>query len=232
MVQKWPFSQRFLKSNIGHKNVFYVILEWKNAFLGCKNKKLKKWKNWHFSERVNPWFWSKNGHFSNFVFLGNIGQENVFYDILERKDAFVSYKNRKSENSKNWHFSKGVNPWFWSKNGHFSNFFFLGNICQKNVFYDILERKNAFLGYKNKKIKRSKNCHFSKGVKPWFLSKNCHFSDFFFWGNIGQKNVFYDILGRKNAFQGYKNKKFKKWKNRHFSKGVNSWFWSKNCLFF
>ena len=28
--------------------------------------------------------------------------------------------------------------------------FFLGNIEQENVFYDILERKNAFLRYKNK----------------------------------------------------------------------------------
>ena len=44
--------------------------------------------------------------------------------------------------------------------------FFLGNIGQKNVFYDILERKNVFLGYKNKKFKKSKNCHFSKGVNP------------------------------------------------------------------
>ena len=43
--------------------------------------------------------------------------------------------------------------------------FFLGNIGQENVFYDILERKNSFLGYKNKKFKKSKNWHFSKGVK-------------------------------------------------------------------
>ena len=34
---------------------------------------------------------------------------------------------------------------------------FLGNIGQKNVFHDILERKNNFLGYKNKKFKKSKN---------------------------------------------------------------------------
>ena len=46
--------------------------------------------------------------------------------------------------------------------------FFLGNIGQENVFYDILERKNAFLGYKNKKFKQSRNCHFFKGVNPWF----------------------------------------------------------------
>ena len=75
--------------------------------------------------------------------------------------------------------------------------FFLGNIGQVNIFYDILERKNAFLGYRNKKLKKSKNWHFGKGVNPWFLSKNGHFSTFFlFLGNIGQENVFYDILER------------------------------------
>ena len=34
--------------------------------------------------------------------------------------------------------------------------FFLLNIGQDNVFYDILKRKNAFVGYKNKKFKKSK----------------------------------------------------------------------------
>ena len=47
---------------------------------------------------------------------------------------------------------------------------------------------------------------------------------FFFKGNIGQENVFYDILERKNAFLGYKIKNFKKWKNRHFSKRVSPIF--------
>ena len=51
-------------------------------------------------------------------------KENVFYDVLERKNAFLGYKNKNFKNSKNWHFSEGVNPWFWSKNGHFSNFWF------------------------------------------------------------------------------------------------------------
>ena len=34
---------------------------------------------------------------------------------------------------------------------------FLGNIGKDNILYDILERINAFLGYKNKKLKKSKN---------------------------------------------------------------------------
>ena len=59
------------------------------------------------------------------VFLKyNLSQENVFYDILKRKNAFLGYKNKKIKKSKNWDFSKGVNPCFWSKNGLFSIFFF------------------------------------------------------------------------------------------------------------
>ena len=115
LVQKWPFFQLFFFREYKPENLFYDILERKNAFLGYKNEKSKKSKNWDFSKVVNPWFWSKNGHFSNFFFLGNMGQENVFYDILEREKAFLGYKNKKSEKWKNWHFSKEVNPWFWSK---------------------------------------------------------------------------------------------------------------------
>ena len=57
-------------------------------------------------------------------FLCTKAEENVFYDILERKIAFLGYINKKFKKSKNRHFSKGVNPWFWSKNGHCSNFLF------------------------------------------------------------------------------------------------------------
>ena len=113
-------------------------------------------------------------------FLGNIGQKIVVYDILERKDAFLGYKKKKFKKGKNWHFSKGVNPGFKPKMAIFRTFFFTGNIGQKNVFYDILERENAFQGYKNKQSKKSKNWPFSKGVNPWFCSKNGHFSNFFF----------------------------------------------------
>ena len=146
--------------------------------------------------------------FFNLFFLRNIGQENVFYGILQRKIAFLGYKNITFKKSK-----IDIFPWFWSHNGHFSNFFGGGNTGQENVFYDILERKKAFLGYKNNKFKKSKNCNFSKGVNPSFWYKKWPFFQLFFLGDIGEENVFYDILQRKIAFLGYKNKKFKKSKN-------------------
>ena len=39
----------------------------------------------------------------------------------------------------------------------FFQLFFLGNIVQEYVLYDILERKNAFQGFKNKMFKKSEN---------------------------------------------------------------------------
>ena len=116
-------------------------------------------------------------------FLFNIGLENVFYDILERKNAFLLYKKRSSKSRK-----IDIFQWIWSmelvQKWTFFQLFFLGNIDQENVYYDILERKNAFLGYKNKKFKKSKHWIFFKGVNPWLWSKNCDFSNFFFLGNI------------------------------------------------
>ena len=163
-------------------------------------------------------------------FLGNIGQENNLYDILERKKAFLRYKNKKFKKSKNWHFPNWLSHGF-GPNMAIIPTFFLGNIGKKNILYDILERKNAFLLYKNKKIKKSKNLHFSKQVNPMVLDQKWAFLQLSFLGNISQKNILYDILGRKNAFLGYENKKFDKSKKWHFSKRVNPWVWSKNGHF-
>ena len=53
---------------------------------------------------------------------------------------------------------------FGPKMAIFPTLFFLGNIGKENVFYDILERKNAFLRYKNKKFKGRKIDIFPKGL--------------------------------------------------------------------
>ena len=39
------------------------------------------------------------------------------------------------------------------ENSTFFHLFFVANIGQENVFYDILEQKNVFLAYKKKKFK-------------------------------------------------------------------------------
>ena len=95
--------------------------------------------------------------FFQLYFLGNIGEENVFYDNLEGKNAFLSYKKKSSKSEKIEFFPKGLTHGFGPKTAIFRTFSFFGNIGQGNVFYDILEGKNAFLSYKNEKFKKSKN---------------------------------------------------------------------------
>ena len=116
--------------------------------------------------------------FFQLFFLGNVGLENVFYDILEQKKAFLGYKKKKFKQSKNWHFPKApvVLLQRWS---FFQLLFFFGKIGQENVFYDILELKNASLGKKNHKFIKVKNSYFSKGINPCFWSKNGRFSNLF-----------------------------------------------------
>ena len=69
--------------------MLYAILERKTNFLGYKNKKFKKSKKRHLFKGVNQWFWCKIGNFSNFYFLASIGEKNVLYAILERKNNFL-----------------------------------------------------------------------------------------------------------------------------------------------
>ena len=68
--------------------------EQKNALLRDKNKKFKSRKIDIFPKRLTDGFNPKMAD-SNFFFLGNIGQENVFNDVLERKNTFLSYKKKK-----------------------------------------------------------------------------------------------------------------------------------------
>ena len=153
-----------------------------------------------------------------------------FTIFLKEKMPFYAIKTKCWKSRKIDIFPKGLTPCFWCTNGQFYNFFFFGNIGQENVFYDILEQKNAFLGYKNQKLKNSKNWHFSKEVDPWFFSKMAIFPTFFN-GNVGQENVFCDILERKNAFQGYKNNKFKSREINIFPKGLTHDFGPKMAIF-
>ena len=68
----------------------------------------------------------------------------------------MAIKTRSSKSRKIDIFPKGLTHGFGPQMAIFP-IFFLANIGQKNVFYDIVERKNPFLGYTNKKFKKTKN---------------------------------------------------------------------------
>ena len=82
----------------------------------------------------------KNWLFFHIFFLGNIGQENVFYDILDRKNGFLAIKTRSLKSRKIEIFPRGLTHGFAQKLAFFY-YFFLDDIGQENVSYDILEQK-------------------------------------------------------------------------------------------
>ena len=173
----------------------------------------KSRKNEIFPKGFKPRFLAKTGEFSNYFFLGNIGKNdrfsNFFFVAIQgRKMSFMIIYNVKTRfQAIKTRSSKR------RKNGHFSNFFFYAMQTTKMYSMIFQNVKTPLQAIKTRSSKSRKNGHFSKGVNPWFWSKNGHFSNFFFCRNIGQENVFYDIVKRKNAFLGYKNKKFNKLKS-------------------
>ena len=85
----------------------------------------------------------------------------MFYVILKGRNACLDCINKKLKNSKNWIFPKGLVHGFGQRLVIFPDIYFRENkqekcvLNQKKVFYDILDDRNAFLEYKNKKLKKS-----------------------------------------------------------------------------
>ena len=58
---------------------------------------------------------AKTNKFLYLFILGKTGQEKEFCNVLDRKLAFLDYKNNDLKKSKTLHFSRGISPWFWPK---------------------------------------------------------------------------------------------------------------------
>ena len=180
MVQKWQFFQLFFFRQYSPGKCVLWYSRTKPPFKAIKRRNSKSRNIDIFPKGLTHGFCPKMAIFPIFFLLCNTGEENVFYDILERKNAFLGYKNKKFKKSKNWHFSKGVNSWFSSKNGHFFKFFFRQYRPGKRLLWYFRDEKSPSRLQKQQVKNKSKKKHFSKGVNPRFWSKNGHFLPLFF----------------------------------------------------
>ena len=198
LVQKRPFFELLFQAIQAKELSFTIFQIEKTPFQPIKTTSLRSRKIYIFPKGLTHCFGPNMATFLTF-FEGNIGQENVFYDILERKNSFPGYKRKKFGKSKNCHFSKGFNPCFWSKNGHFSNFSFQAIQFSKMSVAIFQNEKTPFQALKKISSKNRKIDIFSKGL-PMVLVQKWPFFKLFLLGNIGQGNVFYDIPERKICF--------------------------------
>ena len=155
-----------------------------------------------------------------------------FTIFQNKKKPNYALKTKSSKSRKIDIFPKGLTHNFCPKMAIFPNCFFLLAIQARKMSFTVFQNeKTPFEAIKTRSSKTRKMDIFPKGLTHGFGPKTAIFFNFFFLGNIGKENGFDDILQRKTSFLGYKNKKFKKSKNGHLSKGVNSWFWSKLGFF-
>ena len=148
---------------------FTIYQNEKTPFQAIKTRSSKRRNIDIFPKGLTHGFSPKMAIFPTF-FLGNIGQENVFYDILERKSDFLVYKD---------------------KNGHFPTFFSRQQ-GQENVIKIFQNEKTPFQAIKKTSSKSPKIDIFSKGLTNGFGPNMASFPTYFL-GNIGKENVFYDL---------------------------------------
>ena len=140
----------------------------------------------------------------------------IFYN---EKSPFQAVKTKSLKSRKIDIFPKGLTHGFGRKMAIFPICFFQAIQTRKMSFMIFQNKKNAFLGYKNRKSKESKNCHFSKGF-PWFPKafhgfgpKMAIFSRFFFYAIRATKIFFMIFQNEKKPFQAIKIRSSKSQKN-------------------
>ena len=144
LVQKWPFFQLKQGKCLILDNVFYDILQRKNAFLGYKNKKFKKSNNRHFSKGVNRLFWYKKVHFSN-IFFQPVQARNMSFTIFQNeRTPFQAIKTTSSKSRKMVIFPKGLTHGFRLKIAIFPTFLFNAIQARKMSFTIFQNEKTPF----------------------------------------------------------------------------------------
>ena len=212
LVQKWPFCQLFLLGDIEQENVFYDILERKNAFLGYKKRSSKSRKIDIFLKGLINDFGPKMAIFPTFFFQAIQAKKMSFTKFQNDATPFQAIKTRSSKCRKINIFPNGLTHGFGPKVAIFGSFFLQAIQARKMSFTIFQNEKTLFYAIKTRSSKSQKIEIFPKGLTHGFRPKMVLFQ-LLFLGNIGQENVFYDILERKRAFLAYKNKQFKKSKN-------------------
>ena len=133
LTPKWPFVQHFFQAIFARKMSLTIFYNEKTPFQAIKTRRSK-------NRKINPWFQTKNGHFSKISFQAIQARKMSFTIIYDKKANFQLIKTRSLKSRKINIFKNGITHGFRRKMAIFKTFF-LGIIRQENVFYDILQRE-------------------------------------------------------------------------------------------
>ena len=149
------FPTFFFQAIYARKMSFMIFQNEKTPFQAIKTRRPKSRKIDVFPNELTHGFGQKMAIFPTFFFQAIQARKMSFTIFQNEKTPFQAIKTRSPKSRRIDIFPMGLTHSFCAKMAILN--FFLGNIGKENVFYDILEPKNAFLGYKNNKSKKSKN---------------------------------------------------------------------------
>ena len=112
----------FFQATQARKMSFMIFQNEKTPFIAIKTRSSKTRKIDIFPKRLTHAFAPNMAIFPSFLFR-QYRPAKCLYDILEQKTPFQATKNGSKIVEKLTFFQR-VKQWFWSKNGHFFNFFF------------------------------------------------------------------------------------------------------------
>ena len=172
-----------------------------------KTKSLKRRKIDIFPKGLTHGFGPKMAIFPN-IFFQAIQERKMSTTIFwNKKKLFQAIETRSSKRRKIDIFQKGLIHRFGLKIGQFFKLLFFQAIQARKMSVTIFQnKKKPFQAIETRSSKSRKIDVFPKGVNRGFGPKMAIFPKFFFLGNIGQENVFYDILQRKTLFQAIKTR--------------------------
>ena len=169
----------------------------KTPFQAIKRNSPKSPKIDIFPKGVNPWFWSKNGHFSNFFFQAIQARKMSFTIFQNEKTPLQAIKTRSSKSRKIDIFRKGLTHGFGPKMAIFPTFFFQAKQARKMSFTIFQNEKTPFFSIKTGSSKSRKIDIFPKGLTHGLGLKTAIFANFFFQA----------IQARKMSFTIFQKKK-------------------------
>ena len=139
------FTNFFFQAIQARKMSFTIFWNEKTPFYAIKKSSSESQKIDIFPKGLTHSVGLKMAVFPTFIFQAIQNRKMSFTIFQNEKTPFQAIKTRSSKSRKIDIFPKGLTHGeFWSKNGRFSNFYFLVDITKENVFYDILHRKKAF----------------------------------------------------------------------------------------
>ena len=176
--------------------------------------------------------WSKSGHFSAIFCLAIQAIKMCFMIFSNEETTFKVINKRSSKRRKTDIFPKGLIHGFGPKLAIFPPYFFQAIYAIKMCFMIFQKKKTRFQAIKTTSLKSRNIDIFPNGLVQLVLTQYCPFFHHIVLGNIGQENVFYDILERKNAFLGYNKTRISKSRNIDiFPKGLVRLVLVQNCPF-